>query len=134
MERCICLIVLLAVSFGFCTAAIVQPDNTCSFGNNYLQLVGFACVASEERVRDPSAANQANIDAWEDYGNYNIWSYHTMNRLINRNGISIGGITYCSNFTVRFKEESKRWRGGKEHFASFRASPAARAFMFHLHL
>jgi hypothetical protein len=107
MERCTCLVftallvVLLALSFGTSSAAIVQPDNTCPFGSNYLQLVGFACIASEERIRDPSPANLANIEAWEPYGNFNVWSFHVMNRLINQRGITIGGVTYCSNFTVR---------------------------------
>jgi hypothetical protein len=100
MERCVVSLVLLALVFGFSSAAIVQPDNTCPFGNNYLQMVGFSCVASEERIRDSSPSNMANIEAWEPYGNYNIWAYHVMNRIINRHGITMGNITYCANFTV----------------------------------
>lgn len=86
------------------SAVIIQPDNTCPHGNNYLQFVGFACVASEERERNPSAEDE--IAAWESYGNWDVWSYHVMNHLANRHGIYVGGVRYCSNFTVRLKQNN----------------------------
>lgn len=91
------LIVLLLVASEFAlTSADIQLDNTCSFGSDYLQLVGFACIAKDERERNPNWTGQ-----WGDYGEYNIMAFTMLNKNINKVGITVGGTTFCSNFTVR---------------------------------
>lgn len=68
-------------------------DNTCPFGNNYIQLAGFACNVSQM----PSGYD----GRWGAQGGYNIMAFKKINQKLNELGISIGGTTYCSNFTVR---------------------------------
>lgn len=75
---------------------IIPLDNTCTFGSDYVQLVGFACIADEERVRNPSWDGR-----WTTQGRYQIAAFHLINKNMNAKGIDIGGTTYCSNFTVR---------------------------------
>jgi len=77
----------------------IQLDNTCTFGNQYIQMVGFACIEADERLRNPSwDGSQA------DRGRHNIKAFTLINRNMNRLGIHVANITYCSNFTVRARE------------------------------
>ena len=74
----------------------IQLDNTCAFGTDYIQLVGFACIEAEEKARDPNYTG-----LWADRGRHNVKAFTLINRNMNRIGIHVGNITYCSNFTVR---------------------------------
>jgi len=85
--------------------ADIQLNNTCSFGNNYLQLAGFACIAAEERLRNPSWSGN-----WGVQGGYQIAAFELIVSNMNRLGVTINGTTYCANFTVRatWKPENRR--------------------------
>lgn len=76
--------------------AVIHLDNTCVHGNQYIQLVGFACIAEEEYIRNPSYDG-----FWNDRGRYNIMAFTKINEKMNSIGINIGGVMHCSNFTVR---------------------------------
>ena len=75
---------------------IIPLDNTCSFGSNYIQMVGFACIAAEEEIRDPTWTGR-----WRVHGTYQMSAFRIINKKMNEIGIDIGGTKYCSNFTVR---------------------------------
>jgi hypothetical protein len=75
--------------------ADIQLDNTCSHGSNYVQLAGFACIADEEKIRNPSWSG-----LWGIQGTYNINAFTLLNKNMNAKGIDIAGTKYCSNFTV----------------------------------
>ena len=91
------LLVVLLLAFGAMLAsADISLDNTCTFGSDYIQLVGFACIAEDEKVRNPTWNGQ-----WGDYGSYQVKAFTMLNKNINRVGIEVGGVTFCSNFTVR---------------------------------
>lgn len=74
---------------------IIPLDNTCSFGSNYIQMVGFACIAAEEEIRDPTWTGR-----WRVHGTYQMSAFRIINKKMNEIGIDIGGTKYCSNFTI----------------------------------
>ena len=94
---CILLFVFfLSLSAPF-AQAIIQLDNSCPWGDKYIQFVGFPCLPEEERLRDPDGA-------WSPfwvYYNSDIKGLSVANYQMNRLGIHLGNETYCANFTVR---------------------------------
>lgn len=86
---------LLAVSY---VQGVIQLDNTCAHGSDYIQFIGFTCIDHEEYARNASYSGQ-----WSAEGRYNLMAYTLINYHLNHIGIHIGNITYCANFTVRPK-------------------------------
>lgn len=94
------LLTLLLALGATLASADISLDNTCIHGSDYLQLVGFACIAKDEIARNANWTGQ-----WSDQGKYMIDAFTMLNKNINRVGITVGDdphkTTFCSNFTVR---------------------------------
>jgi hypothetical protein len=125
------LLVFLSLSFWLANAASSTDqsfvlDNTCAYGNNYIQFVGFTCLADAEMARNPLYNGQD----WRVQGNYNTLAFQLMNRKFNQLGIHVGNTTYCSNFTVRqFGDDGTSRSAGQEHHKRWRTfwTPKLRA-------
>jgi hypothetical protein len=94
----ICLAIFLIVVLAPSCIATIQLDNTCTHGNNYIQFVGFPCLTNEEQERLPGSTGWK---AWVSQSQYDVAGMKMANYHMNRLGINIGNVTYCSNFTVR---------------------------------
>lgn len=93
------LFALLVALSATLASADISLDNTCTHGSDYVQLVGFACIAKDEMARNANWTGQ-----WSDQGKYMIDAFTMLNKNINRVGIDVGGTKFCSNFTVRTKK------------------------------
>jgi hypothetical protein len=99
---CLAVLALLATLSPLAHAAsptdqVIVLDPACSFGNSYINFVGFTCLADAEMARNPSYQGVA----WRVQGRYNVQAFELMHHKFNQHGIQVGNITYCSNFTVR---------------------------------